>query len=208
MIDVDELVIDEREVLRYAGYRGDAAPDPEELPLQKLLEKCRRIIRPACCKASFSYDEAEQTIKTAGYNSDGRLVLPGESIKEFLSGADECVIFAATLGMEIDMEIRRLEIREPFEALMLDAAATAATEALAEYCQRKIEEELREKRKCINGRFSPGFGDMPLSFQKDVSLLLGMQKNLGISLSPSFLMTPMKSITAIVGVFNNKQEIK
>ncbi|MBR5134836.1 MAG: Vitamin B12 dependent methionine synthase activation subunit, partial [Clostridia bacterium] len=49
-------------------------------------------------------------------------------------------------------------------------------------------------------RFSPGYGDLPLSVQRSVATLLGMEKTLGVCLSDSLLMSPSKSVTAFVGV--------
>ena len=49
-------------------------------------------------------------------------------------------------------------------------------------------------------RFSPGYGDLPLSLQPEVIRATGADRRLGITLSSSLLMTPKKSVTAIKGI--------
>ena len=47
---------------------------------------------------------------------------------------------------------------------------------------------------------APGYGDMPLSYQPEILKALNADYTLGITLNNSLLMTPMKSITAIMGI--------
>ncbi|MBP3731219.1 MAG: hypothetical protein J6I40_07110, partial [Mailhella sp.] len=49
-------------------------------------------------------------------------------------------------------------------------------------------------------RFSPGYGDFALEHQRDFARFLDMPRNAGISLSDTLLMTPSKSVTAVIGV--------
>lgn len=49
-------------------------------------------------------------------------------------------------------------------------------------------------------RFSPGYGDFSLTHQTDFFRLLQLEKNLGMSLNSALLMSPSKSITAVIGV--------
>jgi len=52
-------------------------------------------------------------------------------------------------------------------------------------------------------RFSPGYGDMGIENQTKVLKVLSADKTLGITLNSSYFMTPIKSITAIMGVIEN-----
>ena len=53
-------------------------------------------------------------------------------------------------------------------------------------------------------RFSPGYADFPLAFVKDIVELTGAGARLGISVSREFLMTPVKSVCAVIGI---KEEV-
>ena len=60
---------------------------------------------------------------------------------------------------------------------------------------------LSRKQK-LKPRYSPGYGDLSLSVQKDVLNILNADKILGIKLGENLLMIPKKSITAIQGVID------
>ena len=49
-------------------------------------------------------------------------------------------------------------------------------------------------------RFSPGYGDFDIGFQKEIFKLLNCPKNIGLSLCDSFIMSPSKSVSAIIGL--------
>ena len=49
-------------------------------------------------------------------------------------------------------------------------------------------------------RFSPGYGDFPLDFQRDIFATMSLAKNIGITLNNSLLMSPSKSVTAVIGI--------
>ena len=49
-------------------------------------------------------------------------------------------------------------------------------------------------------RFSPGYGDFPLECQPGLFRLLGVQRNIGVTLTDSLLMLPTKSVTAVIGL--------
>ena len=52
----------------------------------------------------------------------------------------------------------------------------------------------------LRPRFSPGYGDLPLELQKDVFRVLDCPRKIGLSLNESLLMSPSKSVTAIIGI--------
>ena len=66
--------------------------------------------------------------------------------------------------------------------------------------QQAARQLLRQGKLLGPRRFSPGYGDVPLSLQRDVLAVLDAQRKLGITLSDTFFMTPCKSVTAFVGI--------
>ena len=63
---------------------------------------------------------------------------------------------------------------------------------------RRLQEQFPEKE--LTDRFSPGYGDLPLAMQREVMDALDCGRTVGITLSDSLLMTPSKSVTAIIGM--------
>ena len=53
----------------------------------------------------------------------------------------------------------------------------------------------------LTERFSPGYGDLDMAVQKDLCLVLDTGRTIGVTLTESCMMVPVKSVTAIVGLF-------
>ena len=73
-------------------------------------------------------------------------------------------------------------------------------EAYCDQCQRGFEEKLKEEHLFLRPRFSPGYGDLPLSIQGRFLDTIEATKRAGIYLSEGDIMLPEKSVTAIMGV--------
>ena len=54
----------------------------------------------------------------------------------------------------------------------------------------------------LKPRFSPGYGDLDISYQKDFIRLLDTPKKIGLSLTNGGMLAPTKSVTAIIGITN------
>ena len=68
--------------------------------------------------------------------------------------------------------------------------------------------EAEEEGYFLRPRFSPGYGDFPLEFQRNIGDLLQMAKNIGITLTDSLLMMPSKSVTAVIGCSKTNSNCK
>ena len=117
-----------------------------------------------------------------------------------LSGCSEVVLFAATSGFRLDRLIEKYKRTEPATAYALSMVGTEHTEALCDaFCRRLTEEVLTEGKEPVL-RYSPGYGDLPLIVQKDIFRQLDITRRIGVTLNESMLMTPVKTVTAIVGL--------
>ena len=88
--------------------------------------------------------------------------------------------------------------------MCLQALGSERVEALCDEFEKDIKKELGGEGVFFRPRFSPGYGDLPLEFQKDIFRLLECPRRIGISLGESLLMTPSKSVTAIIGFGDKK----
>lgn len=185
--------LDEKEVLRYMGYPADyIADDALRQNIKTSSELLIQAARPKYTAQLFDIVCDENNVKLKG----AEVILSGKSISEHLKDCDKCVIMAATLGIEADRIIRRAQLSSVSEALVLDACATTYIEA---FCDR-AEEEIKQKYGPCNFRFSPGYGDFPISQQKEILSLLMAEKKIGLCVNSSNLLTPCKSVTAVMGV--------
>ena len=91
-----------------------------------------------------------------------------------------------------EMKSRITDMVEPSLALMIDAIAGATVEALCnKLCAGCFETEPQR-------RFSPGYGDFPLDYQRKIVETLSAPLNIGVNLTSSVMLTPTKSVTAVV----------
>ncbi len=173
--------VDRREILRYAGVRGDA-PEIEILLEECLTESSDKLTYKVC------YGE----FPVSFFDSVG-----SEELRKHLEGCNKAVIFAATVGIGIDRLIARYASVSPTKSLLFGAIGAERIEALCDLFNSEYG----------GSRFSPGYGDLPLEFQKEIFSALDCPRKIGLSLNESMLMSPSKSVTAIIGVKNEYQGI-
>ena len=123
----------------------------------------------------------------------GPLKLRSAALRRTLAGAKRAYLFAATLGHEVDLLLRRYAATDSADLLIAQAVATAVLEGYAD-----------EACEALEGppRFSPGYGDLPLETQRDFLAAVDGQRRLGITLTDTCLMIPSKSVTAIIGILS------
>lgn len=112
-----------------------------------------------------------------------------------LTGCEEAFLFAVTVGHGADRLIRRLSVTSPARHFITDALASAYAEAACDVADRALRQGLR----CAT-RFSPGYGDLPLTVQPGLLQAVNAERLLNITLGATLLMSPSKSITAVMGI--------
>ena len=187
------------EVLRYMG----CPPEKADGALTAQVEACAREMLSAV-RPRWSWRAVSLTLEEHGVRLENGLLLPGQDLKAHLTGCDRAAVFCATLGAEADALIRRTERLDMGRALTLDCCASAAIEAV---CDR-IETELQEKFPGYSFpfRYSPGYGDLPLEVQGPILELLDAPRRAGLCATANHLLTPRKSVTALLGVAEGEIE--
>ncbi len=107
---------------------------------------------------------------------------------------------AATIGSDPEKYLIRTGCETVADAMILDACFSACAENVCDNLEEDIREELAEKGLYLTGRFSPGYGDLPLGLQREILDVLNAGGRIGLTLSESGLMIPRKSVTAVLGV--------
>jgi len=119
------------------------------------------------------------------------------ALRRNLAGCDRIVVFAATVGLGLDRLIARYGHVSPAKALLLQAIGAERIEALCDVFCDKIR---LDTGLAAAPRFSPGYGDFPLELQRDIFRVLDCPRKIGLTLNESLLMSPSKSVTAILGL--------
>ncbi len=186
--------VNEREALRYAGVK-EAAPEVTAL-LHECMALCQDQLSPRVCYAVYSVNREGELLDLGFAQTDSA------ALRRNLAGCNEIVLFAATIGLEMDRLIARYARVSPARSVMLQAIGTERIESLCD----AFEEMLIGRGHELRPRFSPGYGDLPLEMQREVFAALDCPKHIGVSLNESLLMSPGKSVTAIIGLSQEKGE--
>lgn len=140
----------------------------------------------------------------ASVTFDGAFSLAGDSLTSLLSDSKKAVLMAVTLGAAVDRQLSRLQASAMDDAVIFDACASAEVEAFCDRVEGEIAESL-ESGAFLTMRFSPGYGDVPLRESEKILSALGAQKSLGLTVTKSGMLFPTKSITAVTGITDSKQ---
>ncbi|MEW5692157.1 MAG: hypothetical protein AB1765_02550 [Candidatus Hydrogenedentota bacterium] len=127
--------------------------------------------------------------------------IESKNIAKLLENSNRIYIFAVTLGIDVDNRIEfYFKNRNESKGLILDAAASEYVEAVVSFTHNFLKNRAKRFQGSITPRFSPGYGDLSLDNQRLILKLAGARK-IGIKLlSPSMIMIPRKSVTAICGM--------
>ncbi|MBE6598554.1 MAG: Vitamin B12 dependent methionine synthase activation subunit [Ruminococcaceae bacterium] len=185
--DSDAIVLDVAETAgRLQVPRGFDVPTADEC-----LSKLRRaaVCRYACVRTPVTLSDGMCRFDFCEVES--------ADLTRNLSGCTDAFVLAVTLGIGVDRLLMRLNAISQAEHFITDALASAMAEALCDRAEEKITEGLS-----VKPRFSPGYGDVPLGVQRPLLCRLQAASTLGITLNDACLMTPSKSITAVIGIEN------
>lgn len=189
------------EVLQYLGWRGSEIP----ADVDAQIDAC--IADTLCAvQARYTYKVFDLIWKSGAPKLGGtQITLPGEDIQTLLADCQCCVLMATTLGAALEPLIRRAEIRDMSRAIVLDCCGSAAIEAVCDEAELEIRAALGTAAQHMTDRFSPGYGDMPIEFQREMVNLLDTGLQIGLTLTESYILTPRKSVTAIIGLADKPQ---
>lgn len=182
------------EIWRYSGYQGGEKNVDERMAklLQELLTECATILSYKVC-----YREVER--------GELRLGIHSKNLQNCLRDSERVIIFAATVGLELDRRIARYGRISPTKSLLLQAYGAERVESLCNVFCEEYAEKCREEKLFVTPRFSPGYGDLELREQREIFRLLDCNRKIGVSLNASLLMTPSKSVTAVFGLSHCRQ---
>ncbi len=192
------MKLDVNEALRYLGVRGE--PDPElSAQVARTAEELTNLLTPRYTYQVFDLAPAPGGIRLAGTET----VLPGTTAARMLGSCRQAALLACTLGARFDQMLLAAQARDMARAVVLDACGGAWVEAGCDEAEHEI--AARFPGQYLTDRFSPGYGDLPLSLQSGLCALLDTPRRLGLYVTESDMLHPVKSVTALVGIADAPQ---
>lgn len=190
--------MDRREILRYAGMSSATAE------IKRLLDDCIAEIEEQLtyrvCYREFPISLEKDHLHI------GFADIVSHDLQKNLAGCHSVVLFAATVGIVPDRLVARYSHLSPTKALLMQAIGAERIESLCNIFNQEISNEMKLAGLQTHPRFSPGYGDLPLALQETIVAVLDCPRKLGITLNESLLLSPTKSVTALIGVAEGGKE--
>lgn len=181
-----------REILRYAGA-GQGNPALHQT-LRDCIDECHGVFSGKVCYTKVPVCVSDSSVNLSFTSVQSR------ALAKNLSGCEYAVVFAATIGIGIDRLIQKYSKTEISKAVWMQAIGAERIEALCDLFCKDIQEKEQPRGFYTRPRFSPGYGDLSITLQQNIVQVLDCYRKIGIALNESLLMTPSKSVTAIVGL--------
>jgi hypothetical protein len=187
-------------VARAMGLPDARPPSPRTL---RLVEEARRMFlrlaEPRAVVAEVTRDAFAGVFAGEGRND------AATPLGAIHSRAEALALFVATLGAPVTAAIAGLFARhEPALAYVLDTTASEAADTLAARVGRDVEARARHRGTVSHGAralpYSPGYCGWHVSGQAALFSALDPGPAIGVTLTDSFLMQPLKSVSGVVVV--------
>ncbi|WP_305303067.1 vitamin B12 dependent-methionine synthase activation domain-containing protein [Romboutsia ilealis] len=205
---VNSIDIDKKEVLRYLEYNGQHIDEKLDYIIDECIKITKEKINPRYTLGVYSILKEKIDNSYQIKFKDSNISIKSKDLCKLLDSCRQCIVLSATLGIDIEKQIKINSYSNLTKSIIIDACATTAIEEFCDILQSNIEEKLRKEGKYITNRYSPGYGDLPIHINEDIINLLNTSKKIGLTITKDKIMIPRKSVIAIIGITENKKTYK
>lgn len=199
-LDFQSLNLTPSDIIHEMGYR-------EVMPEETILSSIYSIFNEieALTRPSFIFRLFDGSINNSSVilGDEGSMQV-GEIISSLLGGSTRFALFVATAGKEFQEFQEKIKSdNDILSIFILDVIGSCVAERVGDQMELFLEKEIEGYRH--THRFSPGYCGWALTEQKELFQLLGGEP-CGITLSEVCLMSPIKSISGIIGIGDRVNE--
>ena len=182
-----KIEVEEKRILRLIGYKSKSKEIKE--PIKRIIEEEKKklyyLLHPASIYSIIYYAETNK--------------------HPIFKDAEKVALCICTIGPELEEEIKELmKKNEMTRALILDALGSEAADEVAIQSDRILAEKARKMNLWPSKRFSPGYGKWDIREQRFIFQMLPA-KEIGVSLTESFMMIPRKSISFRINFYKDQK---
>lgn len=190
-----------KETCRYLGYHGVEPDEHVREYVDRCIEELYEVMQP-----KYIWKRVPLRLLPDNELDISGVRVRSVSLTKNLRGCRQVCLMAATIGLGVDRLIARASVAQMSRAAIYQSAGAALVEQLCDEVNEKIIQKAAAEGLYCRSRFSPGYGDLPLEFQKDFFRMMNLTKEIGITLSKSLLMVPSKSVTALIGLSETEKK--
>lgn len=180
------------------GFEPGSSPEPFSTILSEAL-----VSAPCLCniKAGYTiigspvFDNVSKAIIAGGV-----IFNPGKIIYNQLKGATAFAIFVASAGSAISERISELTaMGDTLQGYVFDVLGSVVAQQAVEKMTDMLENETKKQGRGTSGPYSPGYCDWSVAEQQNLFSFFP-EGFCGVTLSTSSLMSPIKSVSGIIGI--------
>ena len=196
-IDFSEIKLEKEEIASFMGL-GPVPDEPFNSMIDKAIELLSAnknieggfVIKPV---VELSIKEGSITVENESFNT-------GRMITSFLKGSEYVALFTCTAGYEVEKwsNIYKEE-GDLVMSYVIDATGSLLVEGAMDIVYDKLKVLTAFNDLSITNRYSPGYCEWQVADQQKLFTFLP-NDFCNISLSESSLMSPIKSVSGIVGI--------
>ena len=201
-LNSNQVNIDKQEVLRYLQYNNEEVDEVTNILLNESIDELKRISELKYVYRIFNIEKEHTSL-----NFEEEFVIKSKDLSSLLKNSDKVALMAATLGLTIEKRIRYYSLTNLSKGIIFDSCATAYIEALCDFVEAEVKKIAKKDNCSITYRYSPGYGDLPISHQSEILNSLNAGNLIGLTTSHNSILIPRKSVTAFIG-FNTSNRVK
>jgi hypothetical protein len=162
---------------------------------ERAIAEGQLLIRPAVAYRILKIQEVQPSLVILSNGTE----LRGHAVARKLAGAELAIAIIATVGAEIERQVLHVAKQDAAFALALDGYATAAVGALIIAFRQHFSELVASTQLTTTTPLYPGTNDWELAAAQTELFSLVDASSIGVTLTQSFLMTPCKSVSMVIG---------
>jgi hypothetical protein len=202
---LDQVNCTAEEVLRVMGYR-----DSHECPvhIQEINACLDELASGLSIQGGFLIiDEPMLDAGNGSLRAADQDFILGKLITSRLRNIERLAVFVCTAGPSISiLAEKKKESGDLLGSYVIDSAGSVIVEAAVDKMQDLLDKQMCELGFRITNRYSPGYCHWHTSEQKKIFSLLP-PGFCGITLTDSFLMIPVKSVSGLIGIGRNVRQM-
>ena len=194
----EELAIDQQRIEVLLGHGDGRLPVPFGSYLEEALNDSRSLTD---IRAVYRLiDEVTVDEKGRRIMAGGLEFKVGETVCRELKGSECLAFFVCTAGRTIsEKSVMLLKSEDPVLGYVYDLLGSAIAEAASILMQSFLKQEVEKAGEQITNRYSPGYCQWNVADQHALFSLFH-DPPCGVSLTPSALMIPIKSVSGVIGI--------
>ena len=196
--NVRDLGLSAEKIIKLIGYTTEDVPDTVT---DLVVETLKVSLDLPSVKAEYHYfDSLVIDKESASIMLSSILFQTRKIILSQLKGSTAAVLFLATAGPELgELSKKQMASGKLLEGYITDVVGSEVVEAAIDLMHKELGSAASEEGYNITNRFSPGYCGWDVAEQHKLFDLIP-ENYCGITLTDSALMSPVKSVSGLIGI--------